>query len=399
MQSNNKWIKWGIVGLAVLALVGILVFFGNYFSQNNYSNSKDSVNTKSNDKSGVQVTGKGSNSNYKTVIKDGHYLTNKARGVTASKNNNQFNMISFENGLQEFSKDRFSPSDYVFQEGQYLDANTAENWLGRKSKSNPDGLNPKDNGKTDSSRNPIYLQTIEEQDYMKQDDNKLKLAGVVIGLGMNTQDTYQKEKYGANYTQDISEADRKAQGQQIAKEVVERYRKMKGISKNVPIVVATYAQAPDDSLAGGNFYSWTKSTNGDQLSGWKQLNNKTVTLPIQGEDQSNTTKKSPAADLNQSFTNFTNNVQNFFPNLSTVTGQATYKDNEVQSLNVTISTQFFSATEITSFANYVAQVAPNYLPKGIPVKINISASNNMQAYVTKNANDDKYTTTILGTDN
>ncbi|SUP58955.1 Protein involved in sex pheromone biosynthesis [Weissella viridescens] len=239
------------------------------------------------------------------------------------------------------------------------------------------------------------MQTIEEQDYMKQKDGKLELGGIVLGLGMNTEDTYQKEQYGANFVQKISAEDRVAQGKEMAQEVVQRYRKMNGISNDVPIVVAMYAQAPDDSLAGGNFYSWNKSASGDKLGNWNKLNYKTVTLPIQGS-QDDPNQKSPAADLNKSFTNFTNNVQNFFPNLSSVTGQATYKDSQVKELNVTISTQFYSATEITNFANYVAQVAPNYLPKGVPVKISISSSSNMQAYVTKQANDDKYTTTILG---
>ncbi|SUP58954.1 Uncharacterised protein [Weissella viridescens] len=33
MQSYNKWIKWGLGALAILALIGILVFFGNYFQK------------------------------------------------------------------------------------------------------------------------------------------------------------------------------------------------------------------------------------------------------------------------------------------------------------------------------------------------------------------------------
>lgn len=396
MQSYSKWIKWGLGALAVLALVGILVFFGNFFSKNNVNEKTDqeNVTTKRNSSSGVQVTGKNNKTNYKIVIKDGHYLTSKARGITATKNNNQFNLISFQDGLLDFSKDRFSPSQYIFQEGQYVDSDTMSDWLGRKSDKNPDGLNPEDNGKTNDQRNPIYLQTIEEQNFMKQDDGKLKLEGIVLGLGMNTEDIYQKEEYGANYTQKISNADRVDEGQKMAEELVKRYRKIKGISDDTPIVVAMYAQAPDDQLSGGDFYSWNKSTSGDKLEGWKKLDYQTVTLPMQGTDETSD-KKTPASELNQSFTSFTDDVQNFFPNLSSVTGKANYKDNEIQELNVKISTQFYSATEITDFANYVAQVAPKYLPKGVPVKINISASDNMQAYITKDANSDDYTTTIL----
>lgn len=392
-------VKWLSAIGVVAVLIAALVFFGNFFSKNSSSVSNSNSGkttttaTKSSSKKGIQITEKNNNSSYQTVIKNGRYLTSKARGVSATQQNNTYDQVSFENGLQDFAKEHFSTSKYIFQEGQYLTTDTANNWLDRKSDSNPTGLNPVDNGKTDSSRNPIYLQTIEEQDFMTKEGSNLKLNGIVLGLAMNTQDVYQKEQYGASYTQDINSADRIQKGKEMANEIIQRYRKMSGIGNDIPIYVAMYAQSKDDSLAGGNFYSWNVSKSGNTLGNWTDINDQTVVLPMQ---TGTSDEKSVATKLNTSFTNFSDNIQSFFPNLSSVTGQASYEGNNLKGLIVDVSTQFYSATEIESFANYIAQSAPNYLPKGVPVKIKIEASTGMQAYLIQGANDSKYKVTILG---
>ncbi len=84
-------------------------------------------------------------------------------------------------------------------------------------------MNPEDNGKTDDSRNPIYVQTLTEQDFMSKEGNNLKLAGMVVGVAMNTQDEYQKEQYGATYTQNISDADRIAYGKRLRLKLWPKY--------------------------------------------------------------------------------------------------------------------------------------------------------------------------------
>ena len=311
-------VKWLSTIGVVAVLIAALVFFGNFFSKNsssvsNSSNSGKTTTTatkSSSSKKGIQITEKNNDSSYQTVIKNGRYLTSKARGVSATQQNNTYNQVSFENGLQDFAKEHFSTSKYIFQEGQYLTTDTANNWLDRKSNDNPTGLNPEDNGKTDNSRNPIYLQTIEEQDFMTKDGNNLKLNGIVLGLAMNTQDTYQKEQYGSNYTQDISNADRIQQGKQMANEVVKRYRNMSGISNDIPIYVAMYSQSKDDSLAGGSFYSWNVSKSGNNLGSWTDIKDQTVVLPMQtgtGDE------KSVAKKLNKSFTSFSESIRPISP--------------------------------------------------------------------------------------
>ncbi|MCQ5134255.1 CamS family sex pheromone protein, partial [Coprococcus eutactus] len=107
-----------------------------------------------------------------------------ARGVNINQNDNSYNLKSFETGLTEVSIKVFSTKSYIFQEGQYLSTDTIENWLGRKTKSNPTGLNAAQGKKSDP--NPEYVQQIEEQDFMQQNGNSLTLKGITIGIGINS---------------------------------------------------------------------------------------------------------------------------------------------------------------------------------------------------------------------
>ncbi|QIL50856.1 CamS family sex pheromone protein [Weissella coleopterorum] len=394
-----RYIKWIGAVVGVVLLGGALIFFGNFYSKNSSKvesqKGKTTVNNKVATKKGIKLTGSNSNDQYQSVIKDGNYLVGKARGVTANQNGNQYNTVNFENGLLSLAKKSFSPKSYIFQEGQYLDTKTAQAWLKRKSNDNAVGLNPEDNGKTDDGRNPYYLQSIEEQDFMIQEDNSLKLKGIVLGLAMNTEDVYQKEEFGANFTQKIDDSTRIAKGQEIAAEVVARYRKMEGISADTPIIVGMFSQSSDDSLAGGSFYSYAESKSGTKLSDFKSINEQNVVLPMQ---EGTKNYKDMASGLNTQFVNFQNNIQGFFPNVSYVTGTANYADKNMTNLKVDITTQFYSQTEMDSFTNYVAQTAPSFLPTNVSVQIRIKTVEGIQAVLVQKSNGKSYDITRLSSD-
>ncbi|MDF7637036.1 CamS family sex pheromone protein [Leuconostocaceae bacterium ESL0958] len=370
---------YAIIGLVVLILLS--VFF--YFVHNTQSG-PSVTKTK-----GVQLT-QNSAGQYQTVIKDGHYLVSAARGITANSEANSMDIKNFESSLLDLSKSHFKTGRYIFQEGQYLDADTVSGLLARNSDSNKNGLNPKDNGKTDSSRAPTYLQSMTEQDFMTKEGNDLRLGGMVVGLAMNTQDAYQKEQYGATYYQDISAADRIAYGKKIAPKVIEAIRQQKGVGKNVPIVLAMYANAPQDSLAPGAFYAQATSKSGDNLGPWSDVDQSSIVLP----------KESSASaglgdDENNGFTNFKNDVTNFFPNIAGTTAVAKYANKKLSSMDVTVTTQFYSQTEIDSFTNYLSSAALKYLPASAPVKITVKTANEVQAILVRKADEKSYTVTNL----
>ena len=333
------------------------------------------------------TTGSG-NGNYQGVIQNGRYKTSKARGINVAQNDNQFNQKSFENGLTEVSKRVFSPKSYIFQEGQYLDTNTLQSWLGRKTKKNPNGLNPAQGKKSDP--NPEYIQQIEEQDYMTDNGRSMKLKGVVVGVGINSEYNYQKKTDGPSYTKKISKAEMQRQGEIAAQKILTRMREKKAL-RNVPIVIALYRQAPDDSLVGGSFFAYSKN-NGNKVGNWTKLNYKTVVLPK--ASATNSTTSSDSTD-NDNFSNFKSQIQSFFPNLSGVTAQAQYHNGELSGMHITVTTQFYSQTEITSFTQYIARAAKRYLPSGSPIDIKIQSDSEMQALVYRDSGSSTFHTHVL----
>ena len=339
---------------------------------------------------GYQTTGQADTSDYQGVIENGRYLTSKARGVGIIQNSeNMLNLKSFESGMTTLSKEEFPTKDYIFREGQLLTKGTVQDWLGRRSKDNPTGLNPEDNGEKDADkRNPIYIQQIEEQDYMKETDGKLELAGITIGIGMNRKDYYQKEQYGAMYTTNISKEKMEEEGKKAAAEVLKRVRKLAGAS-DVPILICMYEQAPNDSLVGGTFYAYSVS-DGDTLGSWKETDLQTSVLPA--------TSANGAVDDNDesSFNAFKNKTQSFFPNLAGVTAQAKYKNKSLQELHVKITTQFYSETEIRSFTQFVSQMAKTYLPGDIPIDITIKGSDGeVQAFLAREKDSGSFYTHVF----
>ncbi|HIZ95277.1 CamS family sex pheromone protein [Ligilactobacillus pobuzihii] len=345
---------------------------------NNSGNTAKTNGTTS--KKGYQTTGKTEDSDYQGVIRNGKYKTSKARGVGITQEaDNMLNLQSFESGLTSLSKNQFSPKKYVFQEGQILSRSTVEDWLDRQSGDNPMGLNPKDNGEKDAKkRNPMYIQQIEEQDYMNDNDGKLSLGGITIGIGMNREDYYQKEQYGSTYTSKISKEEMTKQGRIAAAKVLARVRKEKGVSSDTPIMIALFEQAPNDSLVGGSFYASTVSKSGNEIGSWKDTNLSSYTFPATA------TKSVPNDNDETSFEGFQNKIKNFFPNLAGVTAQGQYKNKSLQGMKVNITTQFYSQTEITSFTQYVAQAARTYLPTGIPIDITVKgADGSVQSFLSR----------------
>jgi protein involved in sex pheromone biosynthesis len=328
-----------------------------------------------------QTTGTVDNSMYQGVIKNGRYQTSSARGLQLTQNtqgSNMFNVESMENGLLTLAKQQFSTSKYVFQEGQLLSTATAENWLGRQSKSNPTGLNPADNGKNgETTRAPIYLQTLLEQDFMVQAGNKLNLGGVAVALGLNEYDYYTKEQYGATYTTHIGDATLTKQGKAMAQTVVARLRKLKGVGNDTPIIIGLYKNAGADSLVGGTFIDYVISKSGTSLGSWSNVNEKNQVLPT--VENAKPINQTVADD----FDNFKDKVQNFFPTLAGVTAQTHYTNNKLTGMNVTINTQFYGESEIQSFTQLVATSATKYLPAGVKLEITIQSTGGVQAFIAR----------------
>ena len=377
MKKINK-LLFSILGLSFL-----LSACGNLKNSQLNSNNNNSVNSGSN--TSVQTTGQTNDNYYQGIIKNGKYLTSKTRGINVSTESNQFDIKSFSNGLLNLSKKEFPPNKYIFQEGQYISSKEAKKWLERKSSNNNSGLNPEGN----SSDNPIYLQQLLEQDFLTKNKNKYVLSGMSIGLGLNSVYTYTKQQYGSVYQTNISKKTDMIQGKQMASKILLRLRKTKGISNNVPIMIALYRQSSPNSLVGGTFFAYAISKSGNSLGAWHNLNQQNEVLPVVNNE------KPINPDVSNEFNTFRNYIKSFFPNLSGVTAQVHYDNGELAGMNITINTQFYSETEIISFTQFIASKAYKCLPNNVPIQINIQSVQGMQAFLNRSANSKSFYTHVF----
>ncbi|WP_141992750.1 CamS family sex pheromone protein [Bacillus sp. B4EP4a] len=337
---------------------------------------------------------------YQTILP---FEPSKARGLVVSNLNTRYDIEEFENGLMRLAQTQFDPEDYLFQEGQMLDSSTISSWLNRKytdsqlkekkmKASENLGLNPVDPGKGDidkrNEENPIYLAHILEHNYLvKTKDNSVSLGGVVIGLALNSVHYYQKEAFGATYENKIDSKKLKQEGEKIAAEVLKRLRKNDKL-KNVPITIALFEQNEKSSVVPGNFISYTNiDKNSDNIGKWTNLNEEYFLFP------SASAEKKYRDDVN-TFTNFKEDVEEYFPNFNGVIGRAFYMDDQLQSLNIDIPIQFYGNSEAIGFTQYVAGLVMERFPNYIAVQVSITSVNGPEALIVREANQDEPTVHI-----
>ncbi|WP_086989317.1 CamS family sex pheromone protein [Trichococcus flocculiformis] len=308
---------------------------------------------------------------YPALIVDGKYQFSQNRGVSLSLNSTA-NIKDFEADLLDVAKNVFPTDQYFFQEGQVIDYDTTRLWLGRYSDSNPDGLNPTDNGSTDAAtREPIYLEQILEQDYMIQNENGFELAGMAIGLAMNSVDYYKVNDVPME--QAVSRDKLEEQAKAYANTIITRLRQTEGL-ESIPIVIGIYEQSAQDSPVGGSYLFEGVSTEGSAIGEWITRNESKVVFPLQSGTQT---------EESSNFDNFKNEVQDFFPNLNGIVGEGKYVDGQLMSLEIDITTQFYGETEIIAFTQHVTDAAGRFLPQNIPVEITIESINGIESFLTR----------------
>jgi protein involved in sex pheromone biosynthesis len=335
-----------------------------------------------------------SDSYYRTILP---FKPGEARGLVVENLNTRLDVEEFESGLMRLAQERFSPEEYLFQEGQYLEKKTIKSWLMRKltkeqlkaekmTESENVGLNPviSDEGTNEerNTKSPIYLAHIMEHDYLvKNDDEKVRLGGVVLGLAMNSVHYYETEQ-GYPREVEIKQEVIEREGKRIAEEVLSRVRKIKGL-KEVPITIALFKQQPATSIIPGHFFAVTHVDQGSSsIDDWEEVNEQYYLFP------SDEAEKNHRDDM-MKFLNFKSDIDEFFPNYTGVIGTAFYRDDQLQQLTINIPMQFYGKAEVIGFTQYVTGLVMEHFPDYINVNVYISSVSGPESLIIRNANDDK----------
>jgi protein involved in sex pheromone biosynthesis len=335
-----------------------------------------------------------SGDNYQSVLP---FLPSKSRGLVVNNLNSRTDLEAFEIGLMDLSKEAFPTDKYYFREGQFLETVTIRSWLARKYtaaqlaakvliekdnrllKDNL-GLNPIDDEvgtvKERNEKAPEYLAHILEQDYLVKSDDKVKLGGISIGLALNSVYYYKEVVGGENLTVTTEREKLLAEGKKLAQEVIKRMRSDKDIPK-VPITIALFEQQSVGSVVPGTFLTSTDLGKGDNtISNWKDIDKKNILFP------STEANKNYHGDQ-ETFLNFKDVVEEYFPNFSGVIGQATYKNKVFEELKITIPIQFYGKTEVLSFTQFVAGEVMRIFPSSVKVDVEITSTNGSEALIVR----------------
>ncbi|WP_342559961.1 CamS family sex pheromone protein [Psychrobacillus sp. FSL W7-1457] len=316
---------------------------------------------------------------YRTLMP---YEESASRGLVVSNLNTKYDMKEVELGLFRISQTEFSPDKYMFQEGQYLKGDTLKSWLAREGQTK-DGLNPNAEGLTGEEKAlkaPVYITHIVEQNYLEVVDNKARLAGVSVGLSLNSIYYYTKEEYGAEYEQALTDEQIKQNGERIAKEVVSRMRKIAGLEE-VPIVVGLFKQNSNNAIVPGTYFEYGVASKGGNLSDWKPINEEYIMFP-----SSDAEKK--YRDLNTIFSNFKRDVEEYFSNYTSVIGTGYFKDQQLQKLTIEIPIQFFGSAELIGFTQQLAGYMKANFDASMNVEIQVNSLDGAEALLVKEAGEE-----------
>ena len=326
---------------------------------------------------------------YRTILP---FKASEARGLVVNNINSRYDLVEFETGLMRVAQNTFDPEKYLFQEGQYVKKKTIALWLNRQftpeqlkeqelEESDNIGLNPLDPGKGDiaerNKENPIYLAHILEHDYLiKGKDEKVSLGGIVIGLALNSVHYYQKVQYGATFETKIPHDELEREGKKIADEVLMRLRKINGL-KEVPITIALFEQQAKTSVVPGNFFAFAYAGKGSsELGDWKGIDEEYLLFPSSEATEQH-------RDDATSFSNFKQDIEEYFPNFNGVIGRAFYAGDHLQKLSIDIPIQFYGKTEGIGFTQFVTGKVMEHFPDYISVEVNISSVSGTEALIVK----------------
>lgn len=326
--------------------------------------------------------------NYRVVIDSN---LSKARGVITNQIGNRLDIDELEEGLQRHSKSAFDPSTHYFQEGQYIEKNVLFDWLERKDSAEEDsqGLNPEigdESSKEEQEKeNPKYLSHILEQNYLtKKGEEAVELAGVSLGIAMKSVYRFQTEIGGPYHYEEIPQKEMMKEAESIVAEVIQRVRQIEGL-ENVPLMIAIYREAPQNSLVPGNFVAKTLVP-GDKASvdDWETIDEEYVLFPSGYAEKT-------YPDISANIVDFEADISNYFPNYVSVIGKGFYQNGELQKLTLEIPVAFYGKAELVGFTQYAYGLILSGFQNhyDIEVKVTSGSGTKQEALIFREAGEDE----------
>jgi len=331
---------------------------------------------------------------YRNVLRDGKYNRSEARGVVADAMENRVDLNQFELGLVEIASGFYDQEEYYFQEGEFLDGNMINSWLRRydpDKEANQFGLNPSlGEGDTDEERmrsNPLVLSHVMEHNYFYgSEEEGVNLGGVVIGLSLRSVYYFRTEDEGGGYyfhEEPLDSEETVEKGREIAEVILERLREMEGLEE-VPITFALYEEEARGSVAPGSFSAIAEVGSGQtEIQGWEGINEEFMIFPSQ-EARNN------QPGLSSNFTQFRDEIEEFFGRTVGVVGKGRYKNDMLDELKIELNLQSHGKTEIIALTQFISGRIESTFATQVPIHIYIDSINGAESMISQYPDQDPY---------
>ncbi len=284
------------------------------------------------------------------------YVASKSKG-TVAPSSNRLDLNLQELGLLELARTKFSPNKYLFQEGQYISSDDAEDWLGRYHiEKNRLGLNPE--------LGTNQLIHILEHNYLHIESKEL--GGIVIGLAVSSVTKNPEDKEERLTTEAL-----RAKVEELSARILERLRAK---DVKVPILIAGFSLEPSSSILPGNYISLGTVTEGETIvSKWSNIEERHVVYP--GRKSITDREK----EFGSIFSDFQKEVQSFFSQYAGITGVVRFISDEPKEMSITVRASYSSRTEVIAFTQYISGLIPDYFPEKMKINVYIESSNKAEA--------------------
>lgn len=263
-------------------------------------------------------------------------------------------------GLLELSKKHVSVSDHVFQEGQFLDydildaSDLTTGLLGRRSDSNPIGLNPAMDTQFDSGNgmitNPLILHDIYEIDFLKSQEVKAVSLAVVLN-----------PKQGSVTIRDDKLLE---YGSTVSDEIVQTLQNREGFPEGTLIYVTLYKSSASDDALPGSFFAERNYNKNDQFS---RVDQQWVMFP-----------GSTASSLDnvtlQQFNSISDAIHNFLVEDVDMIGKGRFDDGLLTELRITVNMRAKTGSEATALTQYIKTLLNNFTSLEFRIRVEITCN-------------------------
>ncbi|SDN80228.1 CamS family sex pheromone protein [Alkalicoccus daliensis] len=345
---------------------------------------------------------------YRNVLEDGTYSRSSARGNVAHAMNNRVDIEQFELGLMEIASGVFDQENYYFQEGNHFDGELVNSWLRRYEPSEEEeeeesedaagfdaeeeeaaveieesaGLNPPlGDGEDDEERMrdaPLVLSNIVEHNYFRgSEEDGVELGGIVVGISVRSVYYFRTETEDGRlnfFEEPVDEEYAIEYAEEAAGDILQRMRSQEELQE-VPITFAIFREEPRGSLNPGTFRRMTEVGAGDMnIQGWENISETSLVFP-----SSNARDVQPA--LSESFTQFKDDVDDFFGQQVGTVGKARYKDDNLDEMKIEMNLQSHGKPEVIALTQFISGRLENLLQAQAPVYVYIDSVEGREAMV------------------